>query len=643
MPVGTKYGSVSSSRSVSRSSSWLCSAASVLRTCSTPEHAVDIALIDDQLVVIAGFELMQDLLERRVEVERFDAAARDHHVVDGNIFEVEQVQQDAAVFGRHEAARFEHDGAQFFGGEALVASAFRVDVQHAQHGVREQIDEPDERPRDAHQRRDDQAGRQRDLFGIRRADDFRRDLGENDDQERDDACRDRQHEVVTTERAQRDRRGQHRNDGVEQIVADQHDAQQLIRLREQPLRGACAERPLLARCFRRWRLSAIIAVSEMEKKPEQISSRKTAPICAHKGSCSTRREGYGEEKGWEEYSRAVVRRPRRMQTDLSKQECPTAPVARAPVCRPDATAAASLDVRGSDFRGIRNQLVQRRVNSPSAPLRRQYECIDNLGTRAPVRRHVESSPVPFEKSRINRRLAGERGVGLDTKDSVNLRIDARSRQLIDEAATVLGKTRTEFMIESARREAIDVVLDQRVFLLDAARYDAFVQGLDNPPPPGPKLRSLLRRVPAWQKLANVPACRIDELQHPFRYPASMICQRSTAVSRFSTIGCCTAQFKNESRFSRTYVVGEGTRVVGYYCLAAGAIARIAAPNWIRRNAPATIPVSVIGQLAVTREHARKGLGGNLLADALRGVAAASRSIGIRAVACVRTIRRGVSI
>jgi uncharacterized protein (DUF1778 family) len=87
----------------------------------------------------------------------------------------------------------------------------------------------------------------------------------------------------------------------------------------------------------------------------------------------------------------------------------------------------------------------------------------------------------------------------DTKDSVNLRIDARARQLIDEAATVLGKTRTEFMIESARREAIDVVLDQRVFLLDAARYDAFVQGLDNPPPPGPKLRSLLRRVPAWQK------------------------------------------------------------------------------------------------------------------------------------------------
>ncbi len=68
------------------------------------EHPVDVALIDDQLVVITGFQLMQDLFEGRVEVERFDPAARDHHVVDGNVLEIEQVQQNAAVLGRHEAA-----------------------------------------------------------------------------------------------------------------------------------------------------------------------------------------------------------------------------------------------------------------------------------------------------------------------------------------------------------------------------------------------------------------------------------------------------------------------------------------------------------------------------------------------------------
>ena len=87
----------------------------------------------------------------------------------------------------------------------------------------------------------------------------------------------------------------------------------------------------------------------------------------------------------------------------------------------------------------------------------------------------------------------------DTKGSINLRIEANTRRLIDDAAASLGKTRTEFMIESARRQAIDVLLAQRLFVLDSERFDNFMHMLDHPPAPGPKLRSLLRRVPAWRK------------------------------------------------------------------------------------------------------------------------------------------------
>jgi hypothetical protein len=89
--------------------------------------------------------------------------------------------------------------------------------------------------------------------------------------------------------------------------------------------------------------------------------------------------------------------------------------------------------------------------------------------------------------------------------------------------------------------------------------------------------------------------------------------------------------KNESRFSRTYVVCEDTRVVAYFCISAGAVQRAAAPGKVRRNAPDTIPVSVIGRLAVSRDHAGKGLGADILADALRRIAVASQSIGIGAV------------
>lgn len=93
----------------------------------------------------------------------------------------------------------------------------------------------------------------------------------------------------------------------------------------------------------------------------------------------------------------------------------------------------------------------------------------------------------------------ERPVAAEAKGSINLRIEAQTRQLIDEAAAVLGKTRTEFMIDSARAQAIDVLLDQRLFVLDPDRYDAFVHALDAPPPPGQCLKALLGRVPAWEK------------------------------------------------------------------------------------------------------------------------------------------------
>jgi uncharacterized protein (DUF1778 family) len=94
--------------------------------------------------------------------------------------------------------------------------------------------------------------------------------------------------------------------------------------------------------------------------------------------------------------------------------------------------------------------------------------------------------------------AAARAAAAGPKGSVNLRIAAATRRLIDDAAAILGKTRTEFMVESARRQAVDVLIDQRLLTLDADRYDAFLRALDHPPAPGAKLTALMRRVPAWR-------------------------------------------------------------------------------------------------------------------------------------------------
>ena len=71
--------------------------------------------------------------------------------------------------------------------------------------------------------------------------------------------------------------------------------------------------------------------------------------------------------------------------------------------------------------------------------------------------------------------------------------------MIDDAAAALGKTRTEFMVESARRQAVDVLLDRRLYRLDSESFDAFAAALDNSPPPGPKLTALLKRTSLWRK------------------------------------------------------------------------------------------------------------------------------------------------
>ena len=89
--------------------------------------------------------------------------------------------------------------------------------------------------------------------------------------------------------------------------------------------------------------------------------------------------------------------------------------------------------------------------------------------------------------------------------------------------------------------------------------------------------------------------------------------------------------KNESRYSRTYVVCDDAKVVAYASISAGSVERTGAPKKMRRNAPDNIPVSIIGRLAVSLSHKGQGLGRDLLSDALRRIASASRTIGIAAV------------
>jgi GNAT superfamily N-acetyltransferase len=91
--------------------------------------------------------------------------------------------------------------------------------------------------------------------------------------------------------------------------------------------------------------------------------------------------------------------------------------------------------------------------------------------------------------------------------------------------------------------------------------------------------------------------------------------------------------ESEGRTARTNVVCEGNRVVGYYCISTGSVERGALPSKMKRarGMPNQIPIAIIGRLARDETYAGRGLGKDLLQDALRRILAASRIIGVRAV------------
>ena len=82
--------------------------------------------------------------------------------------------------------------------------------------------------------------------------------------------------------------------------------------------------------------------------------------------------------------------------------------------------------------------------------------------------------------------------------SINIRAKARQRDLIDQAADRLGRSRSDFMLEAACRRAEDVLLDQAFFSVDAGTFAKFQELLDRPLPTTDKLRRLLKTKAPWE-------------------------------------------------------------------------------------------------------------------------------------------------
>ena len=81
--------------------------------------------------------------------------------------------------------------------------------------------------------------------------------------------------------------------------------------------------------------------------------------------------------------------------------------------------------------------------------------------------------------------------------AINLRALPEQRDLIDHAAQLLGKNRSDFMLDAACDKAQAVVLDQVFFALDVDKFRQFTQLLDAPPTRNPGLERLKAVKAPW--------------------------------------------------------------------------------------------------------------------------------------------------
>jgi GNAT superfamily N-acetyltransferase len=84
--------------------------------------------------------------------------------------------------------------------------------------------------------------------------------------------------------------------------------------------------------------------------------------------------------------------------------------------------------------------------------------------------------------------------------------------------------------------------------------------------------------------------------------------------------------------ARTFVFHQGDRrVIGYYSLAMGRVQEEELPSPIARGGPRVVPVVLVARLAVDREVQGRGMGGELLWDALTRALAANALAAARAI------------
>lgn len=89
--------------------------------------------------------------------------------------------------------------------------------------------------------------------------------------------------------------------------------------------------------------------------------------------------------------------------------------------------------------------------------------------------------------------------GAKRKDHpLSMRLPAADIAIIDRAAGLRGRSRTDFVREAAVRAAEKVLMETALIRMSPSGFAAFMKALAEPPTPAPEMVELLRRPAPWE-------------------------------------------------------------------------------------------------------------------------------------------------
>jgi uncharacterized protein (DUF1778 family) len=113
--------------------------------------------------------------------------------------------------------------------------------------------------------------------------------------------------------------------------------------------------------------------------------------------------------------------------------------------------------------------------------------------------HIDSWPIRRDVVPQSAQAKRKQRETMRKDDIIQIRASASMKAILNRAAALRGQKLSEFMLDSARRQAEETLLDQRTFFLDTDAHAKFLELLDTPTVPSAELSARMRRKPAWER------------------------------------------------------------------------------------------------------------------------------------------------